>query len=107
MADEGRARSSPHPSPPPQGGREFAFSLPPWGGGLGWGVSFTLPPGGGGLGWGVSFTLPPCGGWGGWPRQFQGRIAPECERPGGANVGPGAGGAFAQALLLEQRVSEE
>ena len=28
---------SPHPTPPPQGGREPGFSLPPCGGGVGWG----------------------------------------------------------------------
>src|SRR5579875_965926 len=28
---------SPHPNPPPQGGREQQGSLPPCGGGLGWG----------------------------------------------------------------------
>src|SRR5579864_4130140 len=46
-------------------------SLPPCGGGLGWGVSASLPPCGGGLGWGVSASLPPCGGGLGWGEQLQ------------------------------------
>jgi cyanophycin synthetase len=33
---------TPHPNPPPQGGREKAVSLPPCGGGLGWGVGVAM-----------------------------------------------------------------
>src|SRR5579884_2761008 len=66
---------SPHPNPPPQGGREPCFSLPPCGGGSGWGgrggslVSPSPLVGegrGGGEGREPRFSLPPCGGGAGW-----------------------------------------
>jgi glycine/D-amino acid oxidase-like deaminating enzyme len=49
----GNYRPSPHPNPPPQGGREkeHPHPTPPPPGGR---ASFSLPPGGGGLGWGES-----------------------------------------------------
>src|SRR5262249_41386138 len=37
------ARRTPHPNPPPQGGRGHLLSLPPCGGGLGWGVFRRSP----------------------------------------------------------------
>src|SRR5579875_1494816 len=74
----------PHPSPPPQGGREFCFSLPHKGGGScicsllpcgGGGCICSLPHKGGGRcicsllpcgGGSCICSLPPCGGGLGW-----------------------------------------
>src|SRR5579883_1245240 len=108
----GRVGVGENASPSPRGGEGWGggecFSLPPCGGGLGWGELCPLPPlwgrvgvgenaspsppCGGGVGWGELCPLPPCGGGLGWGRKEKNVQSPRAQYSCGAFPSPHKGG---------------